>query len=89
MRMPEPAPHDPEVRWSREAEKHASLFREFHIPPRFHAAFAEFVETGEVRDSASEFLHALERDPSCQQALEKAFRGRREGLQNALRALTP
>jgi hypothetical protein len=84
---PAPSQPAPISRWVREAGKFAGFFQEFHIPARFHAAFAEFIETGDVRENSPDFLQALERDRSCQQAVEKAFRLRLAGLPAAVQAL--
>ena len=48
--------------------------------------FAEFVETGDVTDSGTDFVEFFERDEKCQLAVERAFNLRVGRLQDAIRA---
>ena len=49
--------------------------------------FAEFVETGDVTDSGTNFVEFFERDERCQMAVERAFNLRIGRLQDAIRVL--
>jgi len=40
------------------------------VDPRWHQEFLSFIETG---DASEEFLTYMDRNPSCQQAVEAAF----------------
>ena len=71
-------------RWDVEAHKYGDLFVQFNIPAKFHAYFAEFVETGEA---PRPFVDYFDTNRGCQQAVERAFVERVGALREAIRAL--
>ena len=70
--------------WDIEARKYGDVFAQFNTPAKFHAYFAEFVETGEA---LREFIDYFDTDKACQQAVERAFALRVGALREAIRAL--
>jgi hypothetical protein len=59
------------------------------VEPKWHKEFLQFVETG---DASEEFLTYMDRDPSCQQAVEAVFSEQAaafESLSRDLRAAIP
>lgn len=68
-------------------KKYGPILKKYRIAARFHTAFAEFVETGEVTSGDRAFLDLFEADTAYQQAVEKAFALRIGNLRAALKAL--
>jgi hypothetical protein len=68
-------------------KSYSAILKKYKIAARFHVAFAEFVESGEVISGDRAFLDLFEKDAACQQAVEKAFALRIGNLRAALRAV--
>jgi hypothetical protein len=68
-------------------QKYASILQKYKIAKRYHAAFVEFVDTGEVTSGDRSLLDLFETRAAYQQAVEKAFALRITHLRTALKAL--